>query len=816
MADTVVNIQVKTTGQQKLEQFAKSASKTDRELSKLNPKLNQTATATARAGKAAATATGNIQRMGIAFRTTVAPIVAAYGALNFFSKAVGVAGDRQADINLLANGLKRLGAGADELQKLQRQANDFGNATLFNQEDFIKGAGVLTSFTSVAVSEYQRLIKVAGDLAQTNGTDVRSSLLQVAKAVNAPVEGITALTRSGVQFTKQQKEIVKALVATGRTAEAQEMILRELENQYKGNATAAATGLAGAQDSLGEAFRDFQEVVGKGVIPVVTEFITGLTGLFQKLSTIDPKVIESGTRAAVFAGKVLLVSKALKGLIALKAGVTGMLAASATKMAAAGTAAGTAAPKVRALAGALKTLAAIGIVTVGVEYITKGLQSGAAIEDVTKRLEAGGSGATFTGATRETVVKAQQTAKQTVNAVNAELERLKPNPWLNAIPGLGPALAGQRGARAQQLQLRKADAQTVLDLDPSKFESQAERTARQIADQQEAIRKALQETQKTGGSGSSGSGSASKAADEAERQAEAIREGLLSSQESLDVMRQELKVSEAASELMAQQEQLQLSRLQINQDYDSRMREALKNNLSEQQKINIELERGLALRKASIDAQEGMLDAAQGEFTTFFQKQPEAANLLNDELTETEQLLNSAYTTIAGDLTNGIKGLISGTKDWQDILGDVLNSLSSILLQFGTKMLGVSLGIPGFASGGTIQPNSLAVVGEKGPELVRSGNAPMEVFSNERSQQMVNRAQSDFMPGINGGFSSPSVSANINYSGPQLTFDGSEYIPKAALPDIVRESAKQGAVMGEARVMSSLKNNRSARTRIGI
>ena len=56
------------------------------------------------------------------------------------------------------------------------------------------------------------------------------------------------------------------------------------------------------------------------------------------------------------------------------------------------------------------------------------------------------------------------------------------------------------------------------------------------------------------------------------------------------------------------------------------MRDALKNEMSDQQKINIELERGLALRKASIDAQQGMMDSAQGEFTDFFKQQPEYAS----------------------------------------------------------------------------------------------------------------------------------------------------------------------------------------------
>ena len=184
MAQTAVDIVVKVVGEQKLKKLDNSLRGTAANSVKASAGLDKTAASTNRAGKAAATATGNIQRMGVAFRTTVAPIVAAYGALNFFGKAVGVAGDREKDIALLANGLKRLGAGAADLEKLQKQANEFGNATLFNQEDFIQGAGVLTSFTDVAISEYQRLIKVAGDLAQTNNTDVRSSLLQVAKAVN--------------------------------------------------------------------------------------------------------------------------------------------------------------------------------------------------------------------------------------------------------------------------------------------------------------------------------------------------------------------------------------------------------------------------------------------------------------------------------------------------------------------------------------------------------------------------------------------------------------------------------------------------------
>ena len=106
--------------------------------------------------------------------------------------------------------------------------------------------------------------------------------------------------------------------------------------------------MAGAQDSLGEAFRDFQQVLGKGLSPVLTEIITGLTKVFTALSQLDPKVVEGATKAAMFAAKAFLVSKALKGIIALRSGIAATLAATATGLKASGTAAGFANPEVDA------------------------------------------------------------------------------------------------------------------------------------------------------------------------------------------------------------------------------------------------------------------------------------------------------------------------------------------------------------------------------------------------------------------------------------------------------------------------------------
>ena len=243
------------------------------------------------------------------------------------------------------------------------------------------------------------------------------------------------------------------------------------------------------------------------------------------------------------------------------------------------------------------------------------------------------------------------------------------------------------------------------------------------------------------GSGKSSS-AAKKLSDEAERRRKEIEKGLLASKESLEVAMQSLKVSQAASKMGAKEEQLALNKLKINQRYDALMRDALENEMSDQQKINIELERGFALRKASVDAQKGMMSTAQGEFTDFFKQQPEYAGLFNDELTQTEQLLKGSYDIIAGGLQSGIQGLIDGSKELNDVFSDILKQLASMAMQMAFKSLGAGIGVPGFADGGRPEVGKVSLVGERGPELFIPDTAGT-VLSTEDSYAAAREAMLD-------------------------------------------------------------------------
>jgi hypothetical protein len=233
-----------------------------------------------------ATAGTAAKGLGAALSAALGPLLAIGAAVGAVTKSFTVMGERQADIAALENGLKNLGVTGDQvLTALQTKADEFGKVTLFSQEDYTRAATQLTSFTNISVSAFDRVINVAGDVAQVMNQDVNSAVTQLAKALNAPTQNLSALSRSGIQFTEQQKEQIKALEASGQLQAAQGLILAELERQYQGAAIAAGSaGLAGALDGLAEVANDAFEAFGKMLEPIAVPIIQGITKYVQFMS----------------------------------------------------------------------------------------------------------------------------------------------------------------------------------------------------------------------------------------------------------------------------------------------------------------------------------------------------------------------------------------------------------------------------------------------------------------------------------------------------------------------------------------------------
>jgi len=146
-------------------------------------------------------------------------------------------------------------------------ANQLKKLSGMSDESIQSGQNLLLTFTGIKNQAgagndiFDQTSKVMVDMAARMGGDASRSAIQLGKALNDPVKGLTALTRVGVSFTDQQKEQIKQLVASGDTLGAQKIILAELNKEFGGSAKAMGEAMTPI-DRLKLKFDDFQEVVG--------------------------------------------------------------------------------------------------------------------------------------------------------------------------------------------------------------------------------------------------------------------------------------------------------------------------------------------------------------------------------------------------------------------------------------------------------------------------------------------------------------------------------------------------------------------------
>ena len=141
-------------------------------------------------------------------------------------------------------------------EQLKAQADALGRATLADERQILRVQQQLLTFRNIRGQVFDDAIEAALDLSEAMGVDLSSASLQVARALEDPVRGVTALTRSGTVFTEAQRDMIRSMVEAGNVAGAQALILDELKDQYGGAAEAAAQGLGGAVDGLGQSMRD--------------------------------------------------------------------------------------------------------------------------------------------------------------------------------------------------------------------------------------------------------------------------------------------------------------------------------------------------------------------------------------------------------------------------------------------------------------------------------------------------------------------------------------------------------------------------------
>lgn len=635
----------------------------------------------------------------------------------------------------------------------------------------------LLTFGNVAGEVFDRAQQSAIDMAQRMGSDPQAAAVMLGKALNDPIKGITALTRVGVQFTEAQKEQIKAFMKTGEVAKAQGIILSEVERQFAGAAKAAAdtTPWRQAMVAINQAGDAFGEAI-LPIIPPITDAIVSVAQAFANLSPTMQNVILVAAGVAAAFGPILIVvgqltvalaSQLAPAVLALQGRLSALAAVEITA-AGASTALATA---LRALMIATGIGAAITVLAGAVYlYTTRTREAVPASQAYGRALAtaqqtakdakvASENLAKAMGAEREAALKAASAqralAEQRLKAAQARLLQAEFDAKSTAAEAKRTAALASGGGPGEGVQGRISSSQERFNkARRAAGQAQADAKAAEAAvitlteakgDLDRAIANATAPiklpTIDVGGvnAGTKALAGATKAVGSIGKEAQSAKEKADDLQNVLDRLFPEVA---AAREYEEQLKLIQESKLTeqaraaavraLRREYAGLHRDLLAVAPGEQAP-GIEVADGV---KTIEDISKEVADRAADALG----KVSKQAGAMRVQVVESFiQMIDGAL----GQIDRFVRGIKSG--NWLDIIGGLLNAIDGIAAAFtggsGFKIGDLSIGnrsgstIPRWANGTDFHPGGLAIVGERGRELV---NLPRgsQVHSNRELEAM--------------------------------------------------------------------------------
>jgi len=204
-----------------------------------------------------------------------------------------------------------------------------------------------------------------------------------------------------------------------------------------------------------------------------------------------------------------------------------------------------------------------------------------------------------------------------------------------------------------------------------------------------------------------------------------------------------------------------------------------------------------------------------------------------DEIKKVKVTKEEISDLLANEMTNALMGLVEGTRTLGESLASVAKSLAKMFLNAGfqnmfNRMFNITEAkgeqglynragsFKAFQYGGVVSSPTLGMIGEGGePEYV----IPSSKMSGAMARYSAGARGGAVIPGGSGASGTVGGSSGntiVEYTGPVLNFNGDEYVPKSAVPEIINTAARQGGEAGKTKAISALRNSRSQRASLGL
>ena len=227
-----------------------------------------------------------------ALASTAGQFISAGAIVGTFAKAldfvVSNAADAETQTVRLNAVLKATGGAAGlSADELTDMATEFSRLTGVEDEAIIAAESVMLTFRSLGEDVFPQAMQAALDLSATMGTDLQGAVVMIGKALQEPIEGVSALRRVGVMLSDAQQQQVKDFMAVNDVAGAQGVILGELALEFGGVSEAMGDTFQGRVNAMKTEFGNLAEILGGPIVDGVGAAAGGFVLLLQTIVDLN-------------------------------------------------------------------------------------------------------------------------------------------------------------------------------------------------------------------------------------------------------------------------------------------------------------------------------------------------------------------------------------------------------------------------------------------------------------------------------------------------------------------------------------------------
>lgn len=168
-----------------------------------------------------------------------------------------------------------------------------GNLTKFSKGTNEATENMLLTFTGIGKKVFPDTLVAVNNMSQALGQDTKSSAIQLGKALQDPVAGVTALQRVGVKLTSAQADQVKAFMKTGQAAKAQQVILKELNTEFGNSAIMAGRTFSGQLTILKNNLTEMGTNIGMKILPYLNRFVSYIVTNLPTIQKVAERVSDA-------------------------------------------------------------------------------------------------------------------------------------------------------------------------------------------------------------------------------------------------------------------------------------------------------------------------------------------------------------------------------------------------------------------------------------------------------------------------------------------------------------------------------------------